>query len=79
MNKHLLRWAATLTTAFATTHQFVEHAHRTRSNQPTEHRNDDAGYTTETVIITALLAGAAITIAGILIAKVIAKANSITL
>ncbi len=41
--------------------------------------NPDAGYSTETVIVTALLVTAAITVIGIITAKVIAKANSITL
>ncbi len=41
--------------------------------------NPDAGYSTETVIVTALLVAAAITVIGIITAKVIAKANSITL
>jgi hypothetical protein len=43
------------------------------------HRHPDDGYTTETVIVTALLVAAAITIIGIIIAKVLAKANSITM
>ena len=38
----------------------------------------DAGYTTETVIVTALLAALALTAVGIIVAKVVAKANSIT-
>lgn len=38
----------------------------------------EAGYTTETVIVTALLAALALTAVGIIVAKVIAKANSIT-
>ncbi len=37
-----------------------------------------AGYSTETVIVTALLAALALTAVGIIVAKVIAKANSIT-
>jgi hypothetical protein len=40
---------------------------------------DDAGYTTETVVITALLALLAITVVGIIVAKVTAKANGINL
>ena len=42
-------------------------------------RHPDDGYTTETVIVTALLVAAAITIIGIIVAKVLAKANSITM
>ena len=42
-------------------------------------RNPDAGYNTEAVIVIALLAAAAITIAGIVIAKLTARANSINL
>ena len=42
-------------------------------------RRLDDGYTTETVIVTALLVAAAITIIGIIVAKVLAKANSITI
>jgi hypothetical protein len=38
----------------------------------------EAAYTTETVIVTALLAALALTAVGIIVAKVIAKANSIT-
>ena len=38
----------------------------------------EAGYTTETVIVTALLAALALTAVGIIVAKVIAKANGIS-
>ena len=38
----------------------------------------DAGYSTEAVIVTALLAALALTAVGIIVAKFIAKANSIT-
>ena len=38
----------------------------------------DAGYSTEAVIVTALLAALALTAVWIIVAKVIAKANSIT-
>ena len=41
--------------------------------------HDDAGYTTESIIVTALLAAAAITIITIIVAKLIDKAHSITL
>ena len=37
----------------------------------------EAGYSTETVIVTALLAALALTAVGIIVAKVVAKANSI--
>jgi len=39
---------------------------------------DRGAYTTETVIVTALLASAALTILGIIIAKITSRANSIT-
>jgi hypothetical protein len=42
-------------------------------------RDPEAGYTTETVLVTALLVVAALTIIAIIAAKVIAKANSINL
>ena len=38
----------------------------------------DAGYSTEAVIVTALLVALALAAVGIIVAKVIAKANSIT-
>ena len=42
-------------------------------------RNPEAGYTTETVLVTALLVVAALAIIAIIVAKVIAKANNINL
>jgi hypothetical protein len=39
----------------------------------------DAGYTTETVVVTALLVVAAIVVVAIIVAKVTAKANGINL
>ncbi|WP_037913351.1 hypothetical protein [Actinacidiphila yeochonensis] len=39
----------------------------------------DAGYTTETIVITALLAILAMTVVGIIVAKVTAKAHGISL
>lgn len=42
-------------------------------------RHPEAGYTTETVLVTALLVVAALAIVAIIVAKVIAKANSINL
>lgn len=38
----------------------------------------EAGYSTEAVIVTALLAALALTAVGIIVAKVIAKANTIS-
>jgi hypothetical protein len=43
------------------------------------HERPDGGYTTETVIVTALMVAAAITIVGIIVAKVVARANAITM
>ncbi|MBL1102918.1 hypothetical protein [Streptomyces coffeae] len=43
------------------------------------HARRDAGYTTETIIVTALLAILTITVIGIITTKVLAKANSIDL
>ncbi|HJT04927.1 MAG TPA: hypothetical protein VJ757_15065 [Pseudonocardiaceae bacterium] len=42
-------------------------------------RNPDAGYTTETVVITALLVVAALTVVTIIVGKVVTKANGINL
>jgi hypothetical protein len=42
-------------------------------------RNPDAGYTTETVVVTALLIVAALAVVAIIVAKVTAKANGINL
>jgi hypothetical protein len=39
----------------------------------------EAGYTTEQVIVTALLAAAALVVVGIIVTKVTARANSINL
>lgn len=39
----------------------------------------DAGYSTETVLVTALLVAAALVVLGIIVTKVIAKAKSIDL
>ncbi|KPI17630.1 hypothetical protein OK074_1651 [Actinobacteria bacterium OK074] len=38
---------------------------------------EDAGYTTETVVVTALLAVLGLTVVGIIVAKVVARANGI--
>jgi hypothetical protein len=42
-------------------------------------RNPEAGYTTETVVVTALLIVAALTVVAIIVAKVTAKAHGINL
>lgn len=42
-------------------------------------RNPDAGYTTETVVVTALLVVAALAVMAIIVTKVTAKANGINL
>ena len=42
-------------------------------------RHDEGGYSTEAVVVTALLAALAIAVIAIIVAKVIAKANEITL
>jgi hypothetical protein len=43
------------------------------------HRGEDGGYTTESVIVTAVLAATALTVLGIIAVKVIEKARSIGL
>ncbi|MGH9295776.1 MAG: hypothetical protein ACRD0B_10635 [Acidimicrobiales bacterium] len=40
--------------------------------------DSEAGYTTETVIVTALLAALALTAVGIIVAKVVSAANNIS-
>jgi Na+-driven multidrug efflux pump len=42
-------------------------------------RTRDAGYTTETVVVTALLVALAIAAIGFIVAKVLAKANGLNL
>lgn len=42
-------------------------------------RDPDAGYTTEAVLVTALLVAAAVTVVAIIVAKVISKAHGINL
>lgn len=44
-----------------------------------EARRDEAGYTTETILVTALLAACALAAVGYLVSLIIAKAHSITL
>lgn len=51
---------------------------RTRAAALNRHR-DDAGYTTETVVITALLAALAIAAVALIARAVIAKANGLNL
>jgi hypothetical protein len=50
-----------------------------RRRHRTLRRSRDAGYSTEAVLVTALLAAAALIVLGIIATKVIAKANSIDL
>ncbi|SDJ01883.1 hypothetical protein SAMN05192558_10495 [Actinokineospora alba] len=42
------------------------------------HQQPDAGYSTETVLVTALLVVAALAVIAIIVAKVVTKANGIT-
>lgn len=44
-----------------------------------KHARGDAGYTTETILVTALLAILALSVIGIIAAKVLSKANGIDL
>lgn len=44
-----------------------------------ENARSEAGYTTETVVVTALLAGLALTVVGIIVTKVIGRAKGIDL
>lgn len=43
------------------------------------HRSPEAGYSTETVLVTAMLVAAALVVVAILVVKVTEKANSISL
>ncbi|WWR54865.1 hypothetical protein V1460_06155 [Streptomyces sp. SCSIO 30461] len=43
------------------------------------HLRSDAGYTTETIVVTALLATLALAVVGIIVGKVLTKANGIDL
>ncbi len=54
-------------------------AARVRARFDQLRREPDAGYSTEAVVVIALLAAAAITIVAIIVAKVTARANSINL
>ncbi|MEU7488067.1 hypothetical protein [Streptomyces sp. NPDC042319] len=51
-------------------------AHLARARK---HLSDDAGYTTETIVVTALLAALALAVVGIVVAKVMTRANGINL
>ncbi|MYT30928.1 MULTISPECIES: hypothetical protein [unclassified Streptomyces] len=57
----------------------LAHLLRARLAQVRRLARDDAGYTTETVLITALLVILALSVVGIIVAKVTAKAKSIDL
>ena len=50
-----------------------------RARLTTAQRTRDAGYTTETVVVTALLVALAIAAVAIIVAKVLAKANGLNL
>ena len=52
---------------------------RTRAAALNRHRHDDAGYTTETVVVTALLVALAIAAVALIAKAVIAKANGLNL
>jgi hypothetical protein len=52
---------------------------RLRFNEVRHRLRDDAGYSTETVIVTALLAALGLAVVGIIVAKVTKKANGINL
>ncbi|MCJ0875579.1 hypothetical protein [Streptomyces sp. AP-93] len=52
---------------------------RARLADVRRHARSDAGYTTETIVVTALLAILSLAVVGIIAAKVIAKANGISL
>jgi hypothetical protein len=50
-----------------------------RARLAAAHRTRDAGYTTETVVVTALLIALAIAAVAIIVAKVLDKANGLSL
>ncbi|MFF3517381.1 hypothetical protein [Streptomyces sp. NPDC002573] len=52
---------------------------RTHMAEARRKHRSDAGYTTETIVVTALLAILALTVVGIIAAKVLGKANGIDL
>ena len=55
----------------------VEHLARLLLSRRAAHDHDEGGYSTEAVIVTALLVALAIAAVGIIATKVLAKANSI--
>jgi hypothetical protein len=57
----------------------LAHLVRARLADARSRAGQDAGYTTETIVITALLAILAMTVVGIIVAKVTAKASGISL
>ncbi|WP_151898131.1 hypothetical protein [Streptomyces sp. C8S0] len=57
----------------------MTHLVRERLAQLREQARRDDGYTTETIVITALLAVLAIAVVGVIVTKVTAKANGISL
>jgi hypothetical protein len=71
----------TWTRLLAATTSSLLHTTRTtaRRRYSSGDRPVDAGYTTEAVIVTALFAAGAIAVAAIIVAKIMARANSITL
>ena len=69
----------TWTRLLAATTSSLVHTTRTTLRHRYSGRPADAGYTTEAVIVTALLAAGAIAIVAIIVAKITARANSINL
>ncbi|GGO99169.1 hypothetical protein [Wenjunlia tyrosinilytica] len=57
----------------------LTHLVRAHLAEVRRHARSDAGYTTETIVVTALLAILGLTVVGIIVAKVTAKANGIDL
>jgi hypothetical protein len=56
---------------------YIEHAWRVLRQRLADARDDERGMTTETVIITAILAALALAAGAIIVAKVTTKANNI--
>lgn len=57
----------------------ITHLLRVLKARLAEARRDEAGYTTETILVTALLAAAALAAVGYLVTLIVAKAHSINL
>ncbi|MEU6572553.1 hypothetical protein [Streptomyces sp. NPDC046805] len=57
----------------------LAHLVRAHLAEVRRHARSDAGYTTETIVVTALLAILALTVVGVIVSKVTAKANGIDL